>query len=121
MARVVALVPDLLFGSRLLALLESAGYEVALCSAEEQARAAAVGADLLIADLSIDPEVGVVLVQAMNANGECDELATVAVYSHVDAQTRARAQAAGFDLVVPRSRMVREGADLVAGLLGGKG
>jgi hypothetical protein len=30
---------------------------------------------------------------------------------------RDRALAAGFDLVVPRSRMAREGAQLVAGLI----
>jgi hypothetical protein len=35
----------------------------------------------------------------------------------VDADTRRRAEAAGFDLVVPRSRMAREGAALVDRLL----
>ena len=34
-------------------------------------------------------------------------------YSHVDVEVRERALAAGFDLVVPRSRMNREGAELV--------
>ncbi len=43
---------------------------------------------------------------------------TLGVYSHVDAATRERALAAGFDLVVPRSRMAREGPALVAGLAG---
>ena len=38
-------------------------------------------------------------------------------YSHVDAETRAAAEAAGVDLVVPRSRMARELPDLVQGLL----
>jgi len=37
-------------------------------------------------------------------------------YSHVDADVRERAERAGFDLVVPRSRIAREGAALVAGL-----
>jgi hypothetical protein len=31
----------------------------------------------------------------------------------VDVATRNRAQAAGFDLVVPRSRMAREGSQLI--------
>jgi len=35
----------------------------------------------------------------------------------VDVAARERAEQAGFDLVVPRSRMAREGAALVAGLL----
>jgi hypothetical protein len=37
-------------------------------------------------------------------------------YSHVDAEVRRRAEEAGFDLVVPRSRMAREMPDLVAKL-----
>ena len=39
-------------------------------------------------------------------------------YSHVDADVRTRAIAAGFDLVVPRSRMAREGSALVDRLAG---
>ena len=38
-------------------------------------------------------------------------------YSHVDVETRRRAEEAGFDLVVPRSRMAREMPALVEGLL----
>ena len=38
-------------------------------------------------------------------------------YSHVDVETRRRAEEAGFDLVVPRSRMAREMPALVDGLL----
>ena len=38
-------------------------------------------------------------------------------YSHVDVDTRRRAEEAGFDLVVPRSRMAREMPELVERLL----
>ena len=38
-------------------------------------------------------------------------------YSHVDVETKRRAEEAGFELVVPRSRMAREMPDLVAALL----
>lgn len=38
-------------------------------------------------------------------------------YSHVDVDTKARADAAGLTKVVPRSRMSRELPDLVAALL----
>jgi hypothetical protein len=43
---------------------------------------------------------------------------TVAYYLHTDQDTRRRAEAAGYDLVVPRSRMNREAAALVERLLG---
>jgi hypothetical protein len=38
-------------------------------------------------------------------------------YSHVDAETRQAAVAAGVDMVVPRSRMSRELAELAERLL----
>jgi hypothetical protein len=38
-------------------------------------------------------------------------------YSHVDVDTRKRAEDAGFDMVVPRSRMAREMPALVDSLL----
>ena len=117
MARVVALVADLMFGSRVVAMLEGAGYEVVLVPGEAAARAAAPGAAVLVVDLTSDAGDGAALVESMRSAGELDGVATLAVYSHVDADTRARAQAAGFDLVVPRSRMAREGANLVSGLL----
>ena len=47
---------------------------------------------------------------------ELDRTRTLAFYSHVEQETRERAEAAGFDLVVPRSRMAREGAALVSRL-----
>jgi hypothetical protein len=53
----------------------------------------------------------------MRSAGELKGTRTLAFYSHVEAETRARAQEAGFDLVVPRSRMAREGPALVAQLL----
>ena len=40
--------------------------------------------------------------------------ALLGVFAHTQPEVRERALAAGFDLVVPRSRMVREGADLIS-------
>jgi hypothetical protein len=42
--------------------------------------------------------------------------ALLGVFAHTQPQVRERALAAGFDLVVPRSRIVREGAELVSRL-----
>ena len=52
----------------------------------------------------------------LRAAGELGSTRTIGVYSHVDVDTRRRAEAAGFDLIVPRSRMAREGPKLVSGL-----
>ncbi len=117
MARVVALVPDLLFGSKVVSMLEAAGHEVTLTAREDEARAEAEFADVLVVDLTTDAVDGTTLVDSMTAGGELHGRKTIGFYSHVEPEVRERAQAAGFDLVVPRSRMNREGAALVAGLL----
>ena len=117
MARVTLLSPDLLFGSKVEGGLAAAGHEVERVRAPEQARAAGAGADLLVVDLTHDDYDGASLVESMGDSGELEGLRTLGFYSHVDQETRRRADAAGFDLVVPRSRMAREMAALVEGLL----
>lgn len=95
MARVALRIPDVMLHSRVLEVLRAGGHEV--------------GAD--------DPEVLVVDVMEVDAAsvvGEAPKL--LGVFAHTQPDVRERALAAGFDLVVPRSRMVREGADLVSRL-----
>jgi CheY-like chemotaxis protein len=116
-ARVVALVPDLLFGSRLTSMLEDAGHQVVLCSQEDETWARSQDADALVVDLTTDEVDGATLVDSMRAGGELRRTPTLAFYSHVDTATRQRAEEVGFDLVVPRSRMAREGLALVESLL----
>lgn len=116
MARVVALIPDLLFGSKVQAALAGAGHAVQLIGDAAAARAAAPDADVLVVDLATGGIDGPALVESLRVAGELDATRTLAFYSHVDADTREHALDAGFDLVVPRSRMNREGADLVSRL-----
>jgi CheY-like chemotaxis protein len=121
MAHVVALVPDLLFGSKLQAMLAAEGHDVEMCVDEALARAKGPEADLLIVDLTSDDIDGPTLVESMRLGHELGETRTLGFYAHVDQHTRQRADEAGFDLVVPRSRMAREGAGLVARLTAGVG
>lgn len=118
MACVVALVPDLLFGSKVVAMLEAAGHEVVLCAQEDDAWGQADRADVLVVDLTSDAVDGATLVDSMRSAGELRGTRTLAFYSHVDAAARERAEEVGFDVVVPRSRMAREGAALVGQLAG---
>jgi hypothetical protein len=95
MARVAVLCPDLLFGSRVEEALRAGGHEV-VPSAE--------GADVVVVDLTadVDPPSGV---------------KTIGFYPHVDVEVRRRAEEAGVDRVVPRSRMAREAGRLVDALV----
>jgi DNA-binding NarL/FixJ family response regulator len=123
MARVLALVPDLLFGSRVQGALTAAGDDVELIgdvpllrerlSTSEEPRAQVLVIDLTDAQLD-----GAAVHESLVEHGLLAQVKTLAFYSHVDVETGARAREAGFDLVVPRSRMAREGAELVARLAG---
>ena len=119
MAKVVAAVPDLLFGSKLESALSRAGFDCQLISAAPAARIAAAQADLLVVDLTDSGFGGIELVAAMGEAGELASLRTLGFYSHVEPAVKTAATAAGFDLVVPRSRINREGAELAAKLLAG--
>jgi hypothetical protein len=103
MARVAAIVPDLFFASKVKETLSAAGHEVTLA-----AQAPTSGADIVVVDLD-----------AAGTGVEAPPgVPRLGFYSHVDVDTRRRAEESGFDLVVPRSRMAREMPELVARLLG---
>lgn len=103
MARFLAAVPDLMLSSRVVESLTVAGHEVEVVSALPQSSAA----DAVVCDLdAIDPA-------AVPGLG----LPSLGFYSHVEVETRRAAEAAGVDLVVPRSRLVRELPQLAERLL----
>ena len=111
MARVVAVFDDLLLGSSVLGMLRAAGHEARLTGGAGDVHPD--DAAVLIVDLAAGSFDGVALVEGLRADGELDRTRTLGVYSHVDVETRRRAEVAGFDLIVPRSRMAREGPALV--------
>jgi CheY-like chemotaxis protein len=117
MARVAALIPDLLFGSKVQSALEAAGHEVDLITAEVEAWDEVGGIDVLIVDLTSTDVDGVGLFETLASGGELHGVGTLGFFAHVQPEVRERALAAGFDVVVPRSRMAREGAALVGALL----
>jgi hypothetical protein len=107
MARVVAIAVDLMLGSKVEATLSAAGHEVTLAPSLQEARLEDV--ELLVADLEVEnPEALVGL-----------GIPVLGYYSHVDVETREVAEAAGVDLVVPRSRLARELPELAERLLEG--
>jgi hypothetical protein len=105
-ARIQAIVADLMLGSRVSETLGAAGHEVAVAPAIAQA-GDLDRADVIVADLDCEnPETLVGL-----------GMPVLGFYQHTDAATREAAEAAGVDLVVPRSRLAREMPELVARLL----
>ena len=84
MARVVAFVPDLLFGSNVLGALQAAGHEAVLASDPQRAKTDAVGADVLIVDLTADARERIDWTRALRPAGT----PVLAFYSHVEATVR---------------------------------
>jgi DNA-binding response OmpR family regulator len=119
MASVLLLSADLMFSSRLLAALTAAGHEVELLDNDvglrERLPVTEESSDsVLIVDLTDDRHDGAATLEKLRGEGRVDSTATLAFYSHVDTEVRERAERAGFDLVVPRSRMAREATNLLA-------
>jgi hypothetical protein len=107
MARILAISTDLLLGSKVEAMLSAAGHEVAMAPSIQEAELD--GVELAVADLDAGSA------EALVGFG----FPVLGYYSHVDVATREAAEAAGVDLVVPRSRMARELPQLADRLLGG--
>jgi DNA-binding NarL/FixJ family response regulator len=129
MARVLALVADLLFGSQVQGALTAAGHDVELIGGgtrlrERLADTGSPRADVLVVDLTdagldgaaVVESLGLARARAGAGAGAPAGPRTLGFYSHVDVAARERAERAGFDLVVPRSRMAREGSQLVTRL-----
>jgi hypothetical protein len=95
MARVLA-IADLMMGSKVQATLTAAGHDVTLSPSLQEADLE--GVELLVADLDMENPEALVGLGAP----------VLGFYSHVNVETREVAEAAGVDLVVPRSRMARE-------------
>ena len=114
MARVVAFVPDLLFGSNVLGMLRAAGHEAELCGDEDALRRSlhARTPSLLVVNLTDEVRGRVELIGRLRAAGNLDAVRTIAFYSHVDVDARIIADEA-CDVVVPRGRLAREGAAVI--------
>jgi hypothetical protein len=100
MARIAALVQDLMLASRVQTALEASGHDV---EQDADLPDELDGIDLVVADLDAVPpehlsELGVPV---------------IGFYQHTDVDTKKRAEEAGLSVAVPRSRMVRELPELV--------
>jgi hypothetical protein len=105
MARIAAIVADLMLASRVSTSLQASGHEIEQDTALPDELD---GIDLVVADLdAVAPE----------RLGELS-LPVIGFYQHTDTAMKARAEEAGLSIAVPRSRMVRELPELVERALG---
>jgi hypothetical protein len=108
-ARVAAFLPDLLFGSNVHAALTAAGHQVELVGEIDPQ----LDADVLVVDLCADAAQRIERARPVVDRG----VPALGFYLHTETEVRRLADQAGFELVVPRSRMARESATLVTKLV----
>jgi hypothetical protein len=105
MARIAAVVTDLMLASRVRTSLEASGHEV---EQDTDLPDELDGVDLVVADLDV------VAPETLSEVG----VPVIGFYQHTDTETKQRADAAGLAFAVPRSRMARELPELVERALG---
>ena len=113
--RVVVVVPDLFFATKIAETAKQLGVEV-LTSTRERAASACRSAptDLLILDLEATPDLAG-LERELGADPAGARVRTIGFYPHVRAELRAAALAAGIDLVLPRSAFTARLGPLLLG------
>ncbi len=105
-AKIAVISSELMLGTRIEATLTAAGHDVQLANSLTES-SILDDADLVVAD--VGHENSEVLVGL--------GYPVLGYYQHTDVATREAAEGAGVDIVVPRSRLVREMPELVEKLL----
>lgn len=113
--RVVIVVPDLLFRTRIEATAAQAGVAATVVPPDQAlAVCAADPPDLIVLDLTA-PGDPVALARELRTAEGTRRVPLVGFYPHVDQDLRARALAAGIPQVLPRSAFVHRMAEILQG------
>jgi PleD family two-component response regulator len=121
--RVLAVVEDILFASKIRAAAEAAGAEFARARSLESAldSARSVRPGVVIVDLHAEGFDPFALAESFKSDQELGGVPLVGYFSHVQAELRARALGSGFDRALPRSRFVSELESMLQGGISSSG
>jgi len=113
--RVVAVIDDMFFASKIKEAAKSTDVKVDFIK----------NVDGFIEDLKTDPPTLIIfdlnskklkpfeLIKDLHSNPELNKLSTLGYFSHVHKDLKKEALEAGFEIVMPRSRFVRELLDIL--------
>jgi len=119
--RVVAVVPDLFFATRITATAGQVGAEIELAPpATALAAIRSAPPALVVLDLHA-PGDPLGLVRALRSDPATRALRVIGFYSHVDRALREAALAAGVDEAIPRSAFTRRLPSILKGQRGERG
>ena len=112
---VVVVVPDLFFAARIHETARAAGVTLIQCPAGDALEACALERpDLVIVDLQV-LDSPLEMVRKLKGDPATRAIPIAGFYAHVDQETRRAAEAAGIELVLPRSAFTARLAGLLAG------
>ncbi|HLE63097.1 MAG TPA: hypothetical protein VI750_08165 [Pyrinomonadaceae bacterium] len=115
--RIVAVVDDMFFVSKIRATSVSLGVDVKFVRTLEQLSATATESkpDLIVVDLHIQTIDVVALAKMVRANQELGAVRLMGFFSHVEAELQRAAIEGGYDQVIPRSVFSRDLATILEG------
>lgn len=109
---ILALIPDLLFGTRVKETLNNAGYSVLLIDTQKESQSALLEASLEL--LILDLDASGLLLEDLVSHAKEAGVPVLAFGRHTEGQALAAAKAAGCVAAVARSRLVTDMAELVS-------
>jgi CheY-like chemotaxis protein len=115
--RVVAVVDDMFFASKIRAVAEAVGVEISFVRSKEALVEKARDAQLIVVDLHNQKVDAIALAKDLKADEELRAIPIIGFFSHVETELRTNALAAGFDQVLPRSAFSRDLASILTTVL----
>ena len=115
--RIVAIVDDMFFASKIRATAEALGVEIAFPRTRESAleKITQSQPQLVVADLHNSRFDLVEFSSELKANPETQSIPLLGFFSHVEVELQRKATGAGFDQVIPRSVFARDLASILGG------
>jgi CheY-like chemotaxis protein len=108
--KIIAIVDDMFFASKIRATAEALGVEISFPRTKQLAleRLREVKPDLIIVDLHNQRVNPIQFANEMKADAEAHSIPLMGFFSHVEVELQRLATAAGFDTVIPRSVFARD-------------
>ncbi|HEY0098221.1 MAG TPA: response regulator [Pyrinomonadaceae bacterium] len=115
--RVIVLVEDLFFAAKIRTTAEHLGIEAVFPRSPEALREASEGnaPALFIVDLHLQRDDPFLIARGLKADAELSATPLVGFFSHVQVELQRRAEASGFDRVLPRSAFTKRLPEILQG------
>src|SRR6476660_5145659 len=115
--KIVAIVDDMFFASKIRATAEAIGVEIAFPRTPESAleKIAQIQPQLIVVDLQNARFDVVEFGSELKANADTQSVPLLGFFSHVEVELQRKAMGAGFDHVLPRSVFARDLASILRG------